>query len=166
MKKVWYLIYVKEKKELKVSSVLNSKHIENFCPFNLRQNSGFFQNKTYHEPLLPGYIFSRLEESEIDKIKQMRNVISFVYWKNELITVPDEYITTLRRFCNKYRDITVKRFIIEKTQEIKPRKLVLETTSEIILPKLGYSMVADINKTNNNLSVIIKQSAKKSTISL
>lgn len=157
MNKKWYLIYVREKKELKTSSLLSRKQIENYCPVTSRPSTHVFRSKEYQEPLLPGYVLAKTTEQELEKIRQLQQVINTVHWKNKPVTLPDNYITSLKSFCNRYQNISVQKSPVTTDGPAAIRRIIGETTVEIYMPLLGYTFTAALPDDGfNTISYIIK----------
>lgn len=141
----WYLIYVSEKKELKVSSALSKKKIENYCPVSARHSPGVFRGKEYYEPLLSGYIFVKANPESIKSILHFRNIINAVHWKDRPIIVPDEYISSLKTFVSRYQNIRLKKYPINEAMPTTVRKTIAAGTIEMWLPLMGLSLTANLS---------------------
>lgn len=166
MDKKWYLLYVKEKKELRVATLLNTKGIQNYWPFCERESGGIFRTRIYQEPVLPGYLFARASDADFRTIREVPYVISRVHWKNKPIEIPEDYVKALKSFCRKYHNITAKRYPINTETDRDIKRINRNKTSEIILPEIGFRFIArDMLPEKDHWVVLMKQNEKKDLIS-
>lgn len=127
---------------MKVASSLSSKQIENFCPGNMKFSSSFLRARLQNEVLLPSYVFVRATDEEIRTILKMRHVISLVFWKNNPVELPDEYIQALRLFSTKNQNISIQRLFINNSIESKITRIISDSSEELILPAMGFKLSA------------------------
>lgn len=144
MNKKWYLLYVKKSKEVKITTLLSSKHIESFCPLKSRSTLNNRRSKILGELLFPSYVFVKATNEEIATVISMRYVINPVYWKSEPIVIPEEYINAIMQFNLKYNNISVQKLSIYGNPEKKATRLVTDNFEGLTLPVLGYQLTATI----------------------
>lgn len=149
MGKLWYLIYVKENKESRVVSWLNSKKIENFYPVTKRAVKGFFGTKEITSGIFPSRIFVNIDRDELQMVVSNHLVISVVHWKSEPVVVSERTISGIRTFLRRYRDVRVQeRELSEKdfTSERNTRTTIKGTIASLFVPELGYVLTSQLEK--------------------
>ena len=109
MQKHWHILYTKAKCEKKVSGILTKKKIKNFCPVNCRYINGNSRVKLVYEPLFSCYVFAYIDETEINLVKQLHDVINLVYWKGQAAIVQNEEIKAIRDFVSHHQNIKLER---------------------------------------------------------
>ncbi len=154
MNKKWYLLYVKRSKEVKVTSLLSSKNIESFCPMNNGSNANNRKSRILEDILFPSYIFVKATNEEMGKINGIHNVINPVYWKNDPVTIPNEYMNAIKSFTDFYREIKVQKIDISDDRNSKVKRIVTDSTIELILPSLGYKLITVISEKEEHNTMI------------
>src|ERR1043165_1294861 len=103
--KKWYAVHTKPRFEKRITEILTRKKIENYCPVNkvLRQSND--RKKLLNEPLFPYFVFIRITEGELLSLKQIDEVINFVYWLGKPATVRDSEIEAMKQFLDKHNNI-------------------------------------------------------------
>ncbi len=155
MQNNWYIIYTKPKWEKKVASALKKRKIENFLPLHFKQIISFRRIKTVEEPLFENYVFAKIAENEIFKLKNMDGVINLVYWKGEPAKIKHYEIEILRDFIRDNESITVEktkinvfdstRVIDDSRYSISGNVLTIKNTyTKINLPSLGFKLIAKV----------------------
>lgn len=71
----WFAIYVKTRHEKQVAFALEGRGYEAFLPTRVKRHA---YNRTFHLPLFPGYVFSRIEPSNTLPIVTTPGVVSIV----------------------------------------------------------------------------------------
>jgi len=155
MQKNWYIIYTKPKCEKKVATLLTKRKIENFFPLNYKEINSFRKRKSFQEPLFKSYIFTNIEENEIEKIKTIDGVVNIVYWKGMPAVIKEEEIKVIKDFITDYQDIVVEktavnvkdvaRAINASRYSITGNVLISKNTmAKVNLPSIGYTLVAKV----------------------
>lgn len=150
----WHIIYIKEKKALKFASLLTSKHIENFCPVNVHHPETYIRTRMITKPLFPNYVFAQLNQEEMELISKNSNVINLVFWKNNPISVPNEYIKAIRAFTDNYNEIAVHKIDITEGSQSKVKRIINDDTIELMLPSIGYKLTTVRSKDQENNTFI------------
>ena len=159
MQKNWYIIYTKPKCEKKVASTFTKRKIEHFLPINRRQFNSVRKRKLMCEPLFDSYIFARLFETEIPKIKIVDGVLSLVYWKGKLAIIQENEIEAIKEFTTDHYDIKLGKTqinmtgfarVIDGPQYLMERNIltVKNKTLKVNLPSIGFAMIAEISSEN------------------
>jgi len=157
--KNWYVVYTKPRWEKKVARQLEQKGIEHYCPLTRVQRQWSDRKKIVLEPLFSAYVFVHLEETEQTPVKQTDGVMNFVYWLKKPAVIRDEEIDTIKRFLNEYQTVKLEKSVVNVNDPIRVisgplmerQGNVLEIrnkTVKVSLPTLGYTIVAEIEKTN------------------
>ncbi|MGH2648502.1 MAG: UpxY family transcription antiterminator [Ginsengibacter sp.] len=157
MQKNWYIIYTKPKCEKKVAALLTKKRIENFSPVNCKEIKSSKKSKVIYEPLFDCYVFTYIDEKDIDQLKQIDRIVSLVYWKGMPAIINDDEIKIIKEFTSDYQNIKLVRNrvnindlagVIEgpsysldgKVLTVKNKKV------KVNLPSLGFIMIAELEK--------------------
>lgn len=157
--KNWYAVHTRPRWEKKVASHLSKKGIELYCPLNRVQRQWSDRKKVILEPLFTSYVFVRLSESEQLSVLQTDGVISFVYWLKKPAMIRDEEIEAIKRFMNEHESVKLEKTevnIHDKVRIIGGPLMeregnileVKQKTVKVLLPSLGYTLVATIEKSN------------------
>lgn len=159
MKKNWYAVYTKPKCEKKVSALLTKKKIENFCPMNKVARNGQYDhiNKGVLEPLFPHFVFVRIGEMDMSAIRNMNDVVNFVYWLGRPAVIRDVEIDSIRQFMSEYVHADLEKVPVNTQDMVR----ILSTPGfesdgnlitmrnnrvRVILPSLGYALSAETEK--------------------
>lgn len=158
MQKNWYIIYTKPKREKKVASTLNKRKIENYLPLNYRKISSFRKIKIKEDPLFKSYVFAKIAENEICKLKKVDGVINLVYWKGEPAKIKPNEIEVMKEFLRDHQNISlekikistndVARLIDRSRYSISGNILTIKSTgSKVALPSIGFTLCAKVELT-------------------
>ena len=155
MQKHWHILYTKAKCEKKVSGLLTKKKIKNFCPVHCRQINQNKRMKLVYEPLFSSYVFVCIDESEINLVKQLNNVVNIVYWKDKPAIIQKEEIEEIRDFVTDYQNLRLERSrvnvnallsVIHRPTYSKNGNVVMIKNKfiKVNLPSLGYRLLAEM----------------------
>ena len=164
MQKNWYIIYTKSKCEKKIATLLTRRKIENFLPLNLKKINSYRKRKDFQEPLFKSYLFAKIDEYEIDKIKAMDGVLNFLYWKDSPALIKEEEIKAIKEFTVDYQNISVEKTVVNVTDLAQVVDMarysfsgnvlsIKNTLAKLNLPSLGFTLVAKIEAFNQFESV-------------
>lgn len=156
--KKWYAIYTRAGCEKKVSNVLSRKDIANFCPIKRRANG---IKSSHPEPLFPTYVFVQISEAEMNIVRNVGNVMNFVYWLGNPVIIHNEEVEIMKRFMSEYVNVRLEKIdlftealpdLVQPGAEVLVEKLNLVTIKnnlvKIVLPSLGFAMVAEVEKSS------------------
>ncbi len=157
--KNWYVVYTKPRWEKKVAKQLEQKKIEHYCPLNKVQRQWSDRKKIILEPLFSCYVFVHLDETQVLPVRQTDGVVNFVYWLSKPAVIREEEISTIKRFLNEYENIKLERTMVNVNDRVRitsgplmeRQGNVLEIrnkTVKVSLPTLGYTIVAEVQKSN------------------
>jgi len=155
----WYAVYTKPRWEKKVADLLATRKIENYCPLNRVQRQWSDRKKMVLEPLFKSYVFVRIEEDGQLPVRQTEGVLNFVTWLGKLAVIRDEEIEVIKRFLNEHSNVKVETVPVSLNDKVRiisgPLMMregnVLEIkhkTVKVLLPSLGFTLVAEIEKGN------------------
>ncbi len=153
MQNNWYIIYTKPKWEKKVSIALNRRKIENFLPLQNKQIFSFRRIKTAEQPLFENYVFVKIEEIEMSRLKNIAGIINIVYWKGEPAKIQQDEIEMLKDFIGQYDKITLQKTKIDENHVARLIKdfsylksgnvlTIKNTVAKINLPSIGFTLAA------------------------
>jgi transcription antitermination factor NusG len=159
MAKKWYAVYTRPKWEKKVSYLLTSRKIENYCPLNKVQKQWSDRKKTAFEPLFNSYVFVHASNNDHSQIKQVDGIINFVHWLGNPAVIKDDEIEAIRKFLQEYQNIKLEKADVNINDKIRVISGALtdneghvieinNRTVKIYLPSLGYHLLVEVEKTN------------------
>ncbi len=157
--KMWYAIYTKPRWEKKVAGLLTRKNIENYCPLNKVQRQWSDRKKIVMEPLFQSYVFVNISNQEQTLVRETSGVLNFVYWLQKPAVIREEEIEVIKRFLNEYHHVQIEKSTVNLNDKVRiiggPLMMregnVLEVknkTVKVLLPTMGYTLVAEIEKIN------------------
>jgi transcription antitermination factor NusG len=170
----WYALYTKPRWEKKVVNLLSRKGIENYCPFNKVTKQWSDRKKVVEEPLFKSYVFVKITDADQWVAKSVDGVINIVHWLGKPAVIPDNEIETIKRFLYDFKYVQLEKTEVSVNDKVRilngPMMLMEGNVVEIkyksvkvILPSLGYTMIAEIDKSNIE---VINVLSEDSTIEL
>jgi transcriptional antiterminator RfaH len=97
MEKKWRAIYVSSRAEKKVMEKLRARGINAYVPLVKSMRQWSDRKKMVEMPLLNGYAFVQISDSENETVLCEKGVVSFVKSEGKIATVRDEEILRLRQ---------------------------------------------------------------------
>ena len=155
MNKNWYAVYTKSKCESKVSSLLSKKKIENYCPHN-KINNGENEKLTLN-PLFPSFVFVYITPDQFDYVKQLNDIINFVYWLGRPVQLKGIEIESIQEFVAVYNNVYIEKseVSLNKMVRVVTKQPMISTEDDVIvmnhtivkltLPTLGFTLCAHTN---------------------
>lgn len=148
----WFPLYTKPGCEKKVANILSRKNIEAYCPLKRHWNG---KKMVALEPLFDSYVFVKIAETEMKKVRMIDGVLNFIYWLGKPAVIREEEIEMIQRFLNEYSDVKLEKvpFNVEgmvrviggREERYKAHKIAMKNNEvSILLPSLGYTMLAEI----------------------
>ncbi|WP_460891700.1 UpxY family transcription antiterminator [Rufibacter soli] len=158
MQEKWYAVYTKPRWEKKVASSFSEKDIVHYCPLNRVTRQWSDRKKTVMEPLFTSYVFVRASEKQLNDLKKIDGVLHLVYWLGQPAEIREEEITTIKDFLACYANVLVERTEVALYNKIKVNAGSLadkegtvigfkNKTLKVALPTLGFTMYAEVPKT-------------------
>ena len=155
MIKNWYTVYTKPKCEKKVSALLTRKKIDNYCPLSKQINSDFNEKEKFSlDPLFTSYVFVYTTPDKIEYIKQLNDIINFVYWLGRPVELKGIEIENIQEFVAVYNNIYIEKseVSINKMVRVVTKQPMISTEDDVIvmnhtivkltLPTLGFTLCA------------------------
>jgi transcription antitermination factor NusG len=157
--KKWFAVYTKPRWEKKVHRSLSEKELESYCPLNKVSKQWTDRVKVVEEPLFKSYVFVRIAEDELTRVRMVGGVLNFVYWNGKPAVVRDSEIEDIRRFLMENSDVQLVPLDLEPESKVLIRggvmmdrmatvKRVLHNKVEVVIESLGYKLVAFMNRSN------------------
>ena len=155
----WFAVYTKPRWEKKVADLLTKKKIENYCPLNRVQRQWSDRKKIILEPLFTSYVFVRISESNQLAIRQTEGILNFVYWLGKPALIREEEILAIKLFLKEHDNVKIEKVLLSENDRVRvlsgPLMLregsileVMNKTVKVMLPTLGYTLVAELDKGN------------------
>jgi len=158
MIKNWYAVYTKPKCERKVSSLLTKKKIDNYCPLNKLTSSDYSEKeKVSLNPLFPSFVFVYTTPDKIDYIRQLNDIINFVYWLGRPVELKGIEIENIQEFVAAHNNIYIEKseVSLNKMVRVVTKQPMISTEDDVIvmnhtivkltLPTLGFTLCAHTN---------------------
>lgn len=149
----WYALYTKPRNEKKVAQQLASIGIEVFCPMVTKVKRWSDRNKKVQEPLLPSYVFIRIQEKNRNEVFQIQGVVRYVFWLGKPAIVNPNEIEALKlqlTQANPIVSIQVATLAVNDAISIDTGpfkgisgivKHISGTTVKLALPSLNLSLI-------------------------
>jgi transcription antitermination factor NusG len=166
-KRNWYAVYTRPRWEKKVYGLMVERGIEAYCPLNRVRKKWSDRMKWVEEPLFKSYLFVKVTEEEMTKVRLVDGVVNFVYWLGKPARVRDKEIESIRKFLDEYRDVRVEPIDLKEDAEVSIRSgafmdrrgrvmKVLNNRVQVLIESIGFRLVAVVEK--SNISLIGKHS--------
>jgi transcription antitermination factor NusG len=160
MKRNWYAVYTKSHYEKKVASLLSKKGIQNYYAVNKVNSKSLSSKKMVMQPLFNSVVFVHVTEAEMLTLKKIPGVINFVYWISKPAIFQNDEIAAVQQFTSVYQNIRLEKCAVNVTDMIRitddpvisfkdNAATIRFQTLKIKLPSLGYTMVAEREKSAN-----------------
>lgn len=94
----WYAVYTSSRAEKKVKERLVRAGIENYLPLRTEYRKWCDRKKKVSFPLIPGYIFVRVDEKQFQLVLNISGIVAFLKEKGKAVSIPDKQIEQLRFF--------------------------------------------------------------------
>ena len=150
----WYVVYTRPRWEKKVSSILDQKGIENYCPLNKVVKQWSDRKKTVMEPLFKGYVFVKIEDTKKWEIKKVDGIINYIHWLGKPAIVKDSEITAIRRFLTEFENVEVVDNQLEVNSIVKINQGVLMDYKGIVIEIIDNKARVQIDSMVIRLSAI------------
>ena len=150
----WYVVYTRPRWEKKVSSILDQKGIENYCPLNKVVKQWSDRKKTVMEPLFKGYVFVKIEDAKKWEIKKVDGIINYIHWLGKPAIVKDSEITAIRRFLTEFENVEVVDNQLEVNSIVKINQGVLMDYKGIVIEIIDNKARVQIDSMGIRLSAL------------
>lgn len=92
----WYALYTKPRNEKKVTQSLMKLGVEVYCPLVIKTKKWSDRYKKVEEPLLPSYVFVKIEECNRSIVFQVPGIVQYVYWLGKPAVISSAEIEALK----------------------------------------------------------------------
>lgn len=161
--KQWHAVYTRPRREKKVFALLEERGIASYCPLNKIRRRWSDRYKIVNEPLFKSYVFVKIDEGEMKKVRMTSGVVNFVYWNDKPAVIREQEINSIRKFLNEYDYISVEQIRLQPNQRVKIMNGVLmdeeaivvqaeKNKVQVVLNTFGFKLIADLTK--NEIQVI------------
>jgi len=96
IEKKWYALYTKSRHEKKVTERLVSQGFDVFCPMIKTVKQWSDRKKKVSVPLIPSYIFIKVDEKNRTKVLSDPSILNFVYWLGKPAVIKNNEIDRLK----------------------------------------------------------------------
>jgi transcription antitermination factor NusG len=110
----WFAVYTRFKSEKVVKRLLDAKNIENYLPLQSITRRYTRKLKTHDIPLISCYIFVRIVRSEYVPVLETENVVKFIRFAKNLLSIPEEEINILRRVVGEQIEVEAEPGLIRE----------------------------------------------------
>ena len=161
----WYALYVKSRTEKKAHAELQFKKIESFLPLQRKLRQWSDRKKWVEMPLIPGYIFVRINWKEYYSVLQSNFIMSFIRFEGVAVVIPDnqiDYLKLMLKQENPNIEVTHETFAPGQMIEVisgpliglhgKLVRIKGKNKVAIELEQIGYSAMVEILAENIRFS--------------
>ncbi len=153
----WYAVHTRPRWEKKVAHLLDKKGIEEYCPIHKVVRQWSDRKKLVLEPLITSYVFIRIQECDILKVKQTDGVINIVYWMGKPAVIKDDEIATIKWFLQDFEQVQIEHAKVNVNDRVRIIQgpllsmegnvlEVMSHTVKVLLPSLGYALIAQVEQ--------------------
>ena len=103
----WFAVYTRFKREKYVCDQLNNKGIECYIPLDTRVRVYGRKKTTVELPLINCYVFVKIKRADYVPVLDTAGVVTFVKFANNLISIPENEMLTLKRVVGEFQEINV-----------------------------------------------------------
>jgi transcriptional antiterminator RfaH len=94
----WYALYTNPRQEKKVAARLQQLAIEVYCPLVIQVRQWSDRKKKVEVPLLPSYVFVKIESKQRESVFQVSGVVRYLYWLGQPAVIRDEEIVLMQNW--------------------------------------------------------------------
>lgn len=106
----WRAFYVKPRHEKKVAGRLEESGVEVFCPLVTTKVRWSDRWKKVQKPLITGYVFANVTETERREIVEDPGIFRTVFWKGKPALIRDEEIEVMKQLLGESEEVSVEKF--------------------------------------------------------
>ena len=92
----WFALYTKPRNEKRVAENLAALGIEAYCPLVTTIKQWSDRKKKVESPLIPSYVFVKIEESNRKDVFQVAGVVQYVFWLGKPAIIKPQEIEVLK----------------------------------------------------------------------
>ena len=103
----WFAVYTRYKREKLVHKFLEKKGIKSYLPINKVVRKWDRKVKNVELPLINCYVFVNITKSDYINVLETENVLNFVSFSKNIISIPSNEIEMMRKVTGEYGNIEV-----------------------------------------------------------
>jgi len=162
-KKNWYALYTKSRHEKRVVESLTSEGFDVFCPMIKTVKQWSDRKMKVSVPLIPSYVFIKVDEENRTKILSNPSILNFVYWLGKPAVIKNNEIDRLKGLVSReqIQEFEIRHLNIGDKVNIdkgfirENNALIIKRTKDHIYAELkGLGMVVIVKK----IDVLINES--------
>ena len=140
----WYPVYTRSRAEKRANEELNRKGIQTYFPLKKVVKQWSDRKKIVEEPLIKSYLFAYISAREYAEVLMTNGVARFIYFSNQVASIPDQQIHDLRLLLATDADLELIDY------DIKP--------GESVLVKAGpfKGIIAELVSVHNKQRIILR----------
>ena len=92
----WFALYTKPRNEKRVAENLAALGIEAYCPLVTTIKQWSDRKKKVESPLIPSYVFVKIEEANRKDVFQVSGVVQYVFWLGKPAKIKPQEIEALK----------------------------------------------------------------------
>ena len=92
----WFALYTKPRNEKRVAENLAALGIEAYCPLVITIKQWSDRKKKVASPLIPSYVFVKIEEANRKAVFQVAGVVQYVFWLGKPAKIKPHEIEALK----------------------------------------------------------------------
>jgi transcriptional antiterminator RfaH len=149
----WFALYTKPRNEKKVAENLAALGIEVYCPLVTTIKQWSDRKKKVESPLIPSYVFVKIEEANRKDVFQVAGVVQYVFWLGKPAKIQPHEIEALKaQLATPVINVTIETLTPNAQIQIsegpfKNQMAVVEKVSTnkvtLILKSLGIRLIID-----------------------
>ena len=144
----WHIVYTYPNAEKKLHERLLEREVESFLPMRKALSIRRDRKKMIHLPLFASYVFVKVNNATIDKVRYTKGFACFIQFEEKLATIPENQIQMIRTVTEK--DIP---FALHPDSYAKEGDEVLITVGAL---KGQYGRVRQLKQTKNRYLVVLQ----------
>ena len=94
----WYALYTEPRQEKKVTARLLQLNIEVYCPLVIQVRQWSDRKKKVEVPLLPSYVFVKLESHNRELVFEVPGIVRYLYWLGQPAVIKDAEIDVMKEW--------------------------------------------------------------------
>jgi len=151
MEKNWYILYTRPGREKKVAALLTKRKVTNFHALNHKETESAKGRKMTYVPLFTSYVFVKTISTELERLKQVGQILSIVYWKGRPAIISENEINLMKVFLANYANIKLTRSKVVENEVVNSPSYFIDGNISAVknkimkvnLPSLGFMMSAE-----------------------
>lgn len=98
IKKKWFAVYTKPRREKKIDASLKKKGIDSWCPLQKIERQWSDRKKIIDDPLFKSYVFVNIDETEKSRVLMTDGVLNFVYYLGKPAVIKDAEVESIKSY--------------------------------------------------------------------